>query len=447
MFIIIISIDCNIEKIYNKIEKEKKSERRKSVRKGRRGGFFMEYIEESLRTQVYGEYDAIVVGAGPAGCAAGLSCARGGLKTLIIDRFNCLGGAWTTGFMNPLFDGDNKDGVLKELIDDLNSKGQWGGFWDKSFNYEYMKCLLDDKLSEAGAEILFNTYFSDVIREDKTVKGIIAENRDGRRAYLAKYVIDCTGDGNVAAAAGCDFELGDNGDYTKCQAMTLMFLVGNIPPKYKDGAMIGEQLSAVYEKAGKEIPFTAPYLIPAPNSSFGVVQFTHMYRHNPLSAKEITEATMEGRRQMIDAFEALTKYDEDFKDLDLIASSAVLGIRESRRICGEYTISDENILEGARFDDGVAEAAFSVDIHTEENKGQCCFKVKPYQIPLRSMIPKGYDGLFVACRCISGSQTAMASYRVTGNCAKMGDSLGRRLAYAAKNSLDVREVNVKEALA
>lgn len=407
----------------------------------------MDYIDEKLRTKVYGNYDVVVVGAGPSGCATALSCARGGLKTLIIDRFNCLGGAWTTGFMNPLFDRKNKDGILKELIEELDSKGQWGGFWGASFNYEYMKCLLDEKLLEAGVEVLFNTYFSNVVREGNKVKGIIAENRDGRYAYMAKYVIDCTGDGNVAAAAGCDFEIGADGDYKKCMAMTLMFLVGNIPDKYKDGAMIGKQLETVYEKTGKEIPFTKPFLIPIPDSKFGVVQFTHMYGYNPLSEKEITNATVEGRRQMLEAFEALKKYDEDFKDLELIVSSSVLGVRESRRICGEYTITDEDILSGAEFEDGVAQACFNVDIHTESNKGQHCFKVTPYQIPFRAMIPKNYDGILIAGRCISGTQTAMASYRVTGNCAKMGDSLGRILAYAEKNNIDVREVNVKEALA
>lgn len=403
-------------------------------------------IKENLRIPIYGEYDVIVVGAGPAGCSTALSCARGGLKTLIIDKYNCLGGMWTVGFMNPLFDYKNKDGILKELIEELKSHGQWGGFWNMSFNYEYMKYLLDKKLSEARVEILFNTYFSSVICEKKTVKGIIAENIEGRFAYLAKFVVDCSGDGNVAAAAGCDFEIGDHGDYKKCQAMTLMFLVGNIPHKYRNGQMIYQPLANAYEKLGKELPFTKPFLIPVPNSSFGVIQFTHMYDYNPLSATDITKATIEGRRQMMDAFESLTKYDEDFKDLELIVSSIALGVRESRRICGEYTISDDDILSGARFDDALAEVKFNVDIHTKDNKGQYCFEIKPYQIPLRALIPKAYNGLLVAGRCISGSQNALASYRVTGNCAQMGDSLGKILSYAITNTVDIRKVNVKEAL-
>ena len=381
----------------------------------------MEFICEKLNTPIYGEYDAIVVGAGPAGCGAAITLARKGKKTLLIEKNNCLGGAWTTGFMNPLFDCENKDGLLIELIDALKEKGNWGGFWDKSFNYEYMKHILDQKGEEAGVEILFNTNFSRTLVEDNKVYGVVFENIGGRFAAKAKYVFDCTGDGSVAASAGCPFELGDDGDYTVCQGMTLMFLVGNIPEKYKDGLMIYEKLNAVYKKVGKEIPFKVPYLIPVPNAHFGVVQFTHMYEHDPLSAREIGKATIEGRRQLIEAFELLTAYDEEFKDLELITSAGVLGVRESRRFIGDYRVDTEDILNGSKFPDAVANISFGADLHTKSNKGQHCFKVKPYQIPFRALIPKGFDGIIVAGRCISGSREAMASYRVTGNCCQMGE--------------------------
>ena len=397
-------------------------------------------IKESFETKVYGEYDVIVVGAGPAGCAAAISAARNGMKTLIIDKFNCLGGMWTTGFMNPVFDCENKGGIMKELIDEHKEVNTWGGFWDKSFNYEYMKYFLDVKTKEAGAEVLLNTYFSKAIVENKTVKGIIFENIEGRFAALAKVVIDASGDGNVAASAGCEFMLGEDGDYKKCQAMTLMLLVGNIPEKYKDGLMIFEKFDRVYKKAGKEIPFKMPYLIPVPNSKFGVIQFTHMYDYNPLSAKDITAATEEGRKQILDVFTALKEYDEEFKDLDLIFSSNVLGVRESRRIVGEYIITADDIASGRRFYDGIAEATFNVDIHTKDNKGQKTKHVKPYDIPFRSLIPKGFNGILTAGRCISGEQIAMASYRVTGNCCQMGEAAGKYAAQAIKNNISLREV-------
>ena len=403
---------------------------------------YMETITETLTTPVKGHYDVIVVGCGPAGCGMAIACGRAGLKTLVIEKANCPGGAWTSGFMNPFFDGVGKAGLVGELIGELQDRGQWGGFWNISFHYEHMKHILEQKLTEAGVELLYNTHFSRTLTEGNRITGIVAENIEGRFAAYGKYVVDCTGDGNVSADAGCAFELGEAGDWKECQAMTLMFLVGNIPEKYRDGLMIFEKLDAAYRAAGAEIPFKVPYLIPVPGSHFGVVQFTHMYEYNPLSAAELTKATMEGRQQMIDAFTYLTKYDEEFRELELIASAGVLGVRESRRIIGEYTVSLEDILNGTQFEDAVAHVTFGADLHTKSNKGQKCFGVKPYTIPMRSLIPKGYDGLVVAGRCISGSREAMASYRVTGNCCQMGENAGYIIAEAIRNGVDVRDVRM-----
>lgn len=403
-------------------------------------------IHESLETPIQGYYDAVVVGAGPAGCGAAIALGRSGMKTLILDRYNCLGGAWTTGFMNPLFDFKNKTGIVGELVSELKERNQFGGFGNMSFNYEYMKRILERKMQEANVEVLYNTTYSRTLVEQKRVYGIIAENISGRFAVMAKMIVDCTGDGNVAANAGCSFELGENGDYTACQAMTLMFLVGNIPEKYRNGLMLYEKLGAAYEKAGKQIPFKVPYLIPVPHSHFGVVQFTHMYDYDPLCAKALTEATMEGRAQIIDAFEFLKAYDEEFHDLELITSSAMLGVRESRRIIGEYYMTLDDILNGSRFHDPVARVTFNVDFHTKANKGQKCFNVKPYDIPMRALIPKGYDGIVVAGRCISGSREAMASYRVTGNCAQMGENAGYYIAKAIRDRVDIRDVRLNLVL-
>ena len=399
-------------------------------------------INETLSTPVLGEYDAVVVGAGPAGCGAALALGRSGMKTLLIEKFNCPGGAWTTGFMNPFFDFERKTGIVGELVSELKEIGQFGGFWDKSFHYEYMKLILERKLKEANVEVLYNTTFSRTLVEDKRISGVVAENIGGRFAVLAKYIVDATGDGNVAASAGCPFDLGVDGDFRECQAMTLMFLVGNIPEQYKSGLMIYEKLNAVYKKEGKQIPFKVPYLIPVPNSHFGVVQFTHMYEYDPLNAKALTEATMEGRQQLIDAFEFLTKYDEEFRDLELITSSSVLGVRESRRIIGEYCITGDDILQGARFDDAVAYVTFGADLHTKSNKGQHCFAVRPYHIPMRALLPKDYRGIVVAGRCISGAREAMASYRVTGNCAQMGENAGYYIAEAIKSGRDIRDIKL-----
>jgi len=406
----------------------------------------MNFIRESLETPVMGEYDVIVAGAGPAGCGAAIAAARAGAKTLLIDRANCPGGMWGTGFMNPLFDHKNKGGILAELIAELDAAGQWGGFWGISFHYEYMKHLLDRKLSEAGAEVILNTTVTRTLCDGNTVTGVITENIDGRCAYLSKILIDCTGDGSAAASAGCAYEIGGEAGIADLQAMTLMFLVGNIPPQYRDGLMIGPLLEEAYAAAGKEIPFRRPFLIPVPDSTFGVVQFTHMYGYDPLSAASLSAAAAEGRRQMIEAFALLRTHNEEFRSLELIASAPALGVRESRRIVGEYVITLDDLTEGRKFDDAVADVTFNIDIHNRDGRSQDCRRVKPYQIPLRALIPRGYEGILVAGRCISGTHEAMASYRVTGNCCQMGERAGMVAVYAARHGISPRNVCVRDVI-
>ena len=148
----------------------------------------------------------------------------------------------------------------------------------------------------------------------------------------------------------------------------------------------------------------------------------------------------------MDAFELLTKFDKDFGSLELISSASVLGVRESRRIIGEYYITQEDILSGARFDDAVARVSFGADLHTRSNKAQHCFAVRPYHIPMRALMPKGYSGIVVAGRCISGSREAMASYRVTGNCAQMGENAGYYIAESIKKNVPLSKVRLELAL-
>lgn len=406
----------------------------------------MNVINESLSTPIIGEYDMIITGGGPSGCGVALSAAREGLKVLLIEKSSALGGMWANGFMNPLFDYENKDGIMHEIVCELQSRNQWGGFWDKSFHNEYMKLILDEKMNQAGVTVLYNSLFSRAIVSEGSVRAIIVENIDGRNAYTATYYVDCTGDGNLAASCGCKYDIGVDNDIKQCQGMTLMFLVGNIPPKYQKGLMIGDILDECYRKEKKEAPFHMPYLIPTPNATFGVVQFTHMYDYNPLSQTDVDHAIIEGRRQMIEAMELLKKHSEDFKDLELICSAPALGIRESRRIICDYTLSLDDVTLGSQFDDAICTVTFGIDIHTKSGKTQDCRKVQAYHIPFRSCIPVDFDNLIVAGRCISGTHEAMASYRVTGNCCKMGDSIGKIVAYATKHNVPIRNVDVKRIL-
>lgn len=389
-------------------------------------------------------YDVIVVGAGPSGSAAAIAAGRGGAKTLLIEQEYCLGGMWTSGFMNPLFDHENKTGLLAELIADLKERNAWGGFWDESFIYEYMKVLLEDKCRAAGTDFLFDTKYLGVKQENGRVEGVYVTNIEGITFYPCKIVIDATGDGAVSVDAGASWYIGEGEGYsdTTCQAMTLMFLVAGIPEAYRDGGIIYDAVEEAFRKQGKDrhLNFDRPYIIPVPRSDYAVVQLTHMHRFSPLSAKARTEATKDGRRQLLEVFEALKEYHDDFKNLSLISSAPLLGIRESRRILGEYYLTEEDVINGSRFPDGVCTSTFNCDIHSSDGFHQKCIQGKPFQIPYRSLLPKNTDNLLVVGKTISGSHFAMSSYRVTGNCCAMGEKAGFAAAYAVKNGVPLRQV-------
>ena len=293
-------------------------------------------------------YDVIVVGAGPAGVSAAIVASRNGAKVLLLEQEYCLGGMWTSGFVNPMFDHKNKEGLLAEIKAELEQKNLWGGFWDQSFIYEYMKVLLEEKCIEAGVEFLYDTKYIGAITDGNRVKGVYVTNIEGVIACYAKIVIDASGDGCVAADAGAEWHLGEGESHSHdtCQAMTLMFLVTGIPEKYKKGLIIYDIVESAFKKQGLgyHLNFDKPYLIPLPNCDCAVIQLTHMLGYDPLSAKARTDATVEGRKQMIRVFEALHDFDDDFKNLDLVSSAPLLGIRESRRIIGEYYLTDDDVI-------------------------------------------------------------------------------------------------------
>ena len=405
------------------------------------------YLHESFETKVGGEYDVIVVGGGPAGALAAIAAARQGARTLVVERMLYLGGMWTGGLVNPLFDKREKRGILAELIADHKSLGSWGGFNGESFGYENMKRLLEEKLYAAGGEALYQTQFARLLVEDGRAAAVAVENKEGRTIYSGKVIIDCTGDADVVVSAGLPTLLGRDDDHL-CQAMTLMFTIGNVNFRQRTC----DDLRVLIEDAlrdndtGYRLPYTRPYIIQIPNSNTAVVQLTHMRGYDPTSARELGLAAIEGRRQAYEVVEFLRHNVARFSGIELLETAPLLGVRESRRIIGEYTLTKEDLGAGLRHDDEITTAAFGIDIHNPLDDSQQCYPVKRYGIPYRSLIPKGIEGLLVAGRCISGTSEAMASYRVTGDCAAMGEAAGIAAAIAAGRGIGVREVDAGEII-
>lgn len=400
------------------------------------------YIEESLCTPIVGEYDVIIAGGGPAGIGAAIAAGRNGMKTLLVERYGFLGGIWTAGLVNPFFDTENKGGIVLELVNRLKELNAWGGWEGICFDYEVIKTVLDDMVTRAGVDILFQSVVAGAVVQDKRVKGVFVQNKSGREAYLAQVVIDCTGDGDVSALAGAEFEIGRKEDGL-VQPMTLMFRLGNVSYLQETRDDLYELIAEAVKKNNLEykITYKHPYLLMLPGQNSAVAQMIHIKGLSGINARDLSKAYIQARKEVMEAFGLFKNHIPQFKSITLEQTAAQIGVREARRIMGEYVITLEDIMEGKRFEDGITLCSFPVDIHQPDKDGQDTAFPKPYHVPYRSLVPRSMEGLLVAGRCISGTHEAHASYRVTGNCMAMGEAAGVAASIAVKDHVTLRKVD------
>lgn len=406
--------------------------------------------EAPRRLPVRDDLDVLVCGGGPAGVGAALAAAREGARTMLVERYGLLGGMWTAGLLNPFFEAHGRGWVTAELIDRLAAAGAWRRWkFAHTFDVEVLARTLDAMLRETGVELLCYTLVVDAIVEHGRLRGVIVESKAGREAITARVVIDTTGDGDVAARAGCPYEYGREADGL-VQPMTLMFEIRGVgeweqttAPSLYDA--LTEAIAA--HSLGVELPFGrcgyVPWVIATPAPGVSAVQATHVYRLNPLDPRDLTLGTVETRRQVAELFEAL-RHVPGLEHIELTRTAATIGVRESRRVVGRYRLSLDDLAAGRRFPDAVTRCDFGVDIH-EPAPGAGVpsahgAKMRPYEIPYRALVPLEPDGLLVAGRCISGSHEAHASYRVTGTCMATGQAAGLAAAWAVRDGCAPGEV-------
>ncbi|MBL8994978.1 MAG: FAD-dependent oxidoreductase [Spirochaetia bacterium] len=411
--------------------------------------------EAPRRLSVAKEVDVLVAGGGPAGIAAALAAAKAGAKVLIVERHGMLGGVWTAGLLNPLFDHDRKGFIVSELIERLKKHKAWIP-WVMShcFDVEKMKFVLETWCAELGIEFWYHAQIVDAIVEKGVVRGAVVESKSGREAVIAKVSIDSSGDGDLAARAGAEWEWGREVDGL-AQPMTMMFEIDGLPETF-----LQKNSEWLYDKMVEAIkthrlPYTlpvervnyAPWIVNVPRRGAADVQLTHAYRHKGIDTRELSRATADTRRQANEAVEIL-RHIPEFENVSLSQTAPAMGIREGRRIVGDYRLEMEDLENGSGHDDAVTFCDFGVDIH-EPAPGAGIpsghhRKMKHYEIPLRCLLPAGLEGILTAGRCISGSHEAHASYRVTGTCMGMGQAAGLAAAWAAKDGIFPRKIDGKK---
>jgi hypothetical protein len=407
-----------------------------------------QFSEPAHNLPLVEDADVIVCGAGPAGVAAAITAARAGAKVRVFEWRGCLGGVWTAGLLGYLLDFD-KPGLNQELLERLDERDLRRGTSKGSICYEPegMKLLLEEMFVEEKINFQFHTRVSAAYREGRRLTTIVTESKSGRQAWRAPVFIDTTGDGDLGALAGCDFEFGE-AESCPCQPMSLNALlvckdaealaayIHKSDPSKADG-LAKDAFKAEIQRAGFFPSYSKPTLFQVRDNLL-LVMMNHQYAVPCFDAAKITEATVQARAEMNKIVIGLRKLGGAWEGLQIAATAEQIGVRDGRRIAGRYVVSKEDLIKGVRYEDAVVRPTFPVDVHalTAENNKTAAYhnagvKVKPYDIPLRALIAKDVDGLMMAGRCISGDFIAHASYRVTGNSVAMGEAAGVTAALAA----------------
>ena len=392
--------------------------------------------------------DIIVCGGGPAGVSAAVAAARAGARVRLFEMHGSLGGIWTSGLLTYIFDFDKSPLGLEiiERLDKLNAR-RCASKRDFVYEPEYMKLVCEEMCAEAGVQVQLYTSVATSYRDPtgKNVQTIITESKSGREAWRAKYFIDCTGDGDLAAQSGCGFDMGFtpegfgqpatlNALVVVRDATKMSQFISNDPAMWGPGGHVDSFRAFLkeIERAGMEPSYFNPTLFKV-HENLLLLMINHEYKVRVDDAAAISAATIRARSEILRITSALNQLGGVWEGMRVAATAEQIGHRTCRRIHGRYTLTREDVAAGRKFDDAVTTSRFGVDIHaidfkSNKTKTISSASFKPFQIPLRSLLAKDADNLFMAGRCISGDHIAHASYRVTGSAVAMGEAIGKHAA-------------------
>lgn len=449
--------------------------------------------EPERKINVHTTADVIVCGGGPAGVCAAIAAARCGKKAVLIENYGFLGGAMTVNAVNGIgswyYDLDGRtliSGIAEEIIKNITKAGDRpcdaakvdylmkpvdskpdyknNGNYFFHIHPEYAKKVFDDMVIEAGVELFLHTSAVMPIMDGDSVCGVFIESKSGREAILGKVVIDCSGDGDIAARCGCEYKIGREEDGA-CQPMSMIFGTSKTAapdlwaPKGCGEGCRSELVKNRYEGAVKQARergiikynpndiFCASTQISMYQKDLRLNNFTRVQACSGIDAEELTQAEIMGRKQVHEAIDFMRTYMIDCEDAQLVSTATAIGVRESRRILGEYVLTGDDVINGRAFDDCICRGIYTLDIHNPSEIGKPSVLKdleQPYDIPYRCLVPKTKENLLVAGRCISGDETAMSSYRIMSHCMVMGEAAGTAAALAIDDGVTVRSINVQK---
>lgn len=402
------------------------------------------------------QWDALVVGGGLTGVAAAVAARRQGLEVLLLEKAGFLGGAPGTMLINPFMpysttvDGQRfalSRGFFAELQELLREVGGYQGPGREDIHEEYLKLALDRLVVREGVRVLFHATLCGVEKSGETIVALQAATKAGTLRFTARRYLDCTGDADLAVMAGCPYQLG-RGDGL-CQPMTLCFRIGNVDiPVFRENRQLMQDRYKQLKAEGK-IKNPRENVLVFNTLVDGMLHFntTRVVRHNPVDPLDVTRAEMAAREQMFEIYHFLREQVPGFEHSQLVYSAGEIGVRESRKIVGEYVLTQEDLVACTKFPDRIAAGNYDIDIHNPEGSGTSHYYFAPgtwYTIPYRSLLPLKAGNLLVAGRCISATHEAQASIRILPIVATLGQAAGVAAAVSLRAGVAPREADVAE---
>lgn len=403
------------------------------------------------------DYDVVVVGGGFAGVGAAVSSASCGARTLLIECSGDLGGDITKGIVPQVLDHLGKGGIIRRLYDKMQSTGKtsarFGARYDGDgnriagtiLNLEYVKYYLEGFCTDAGADLLLYSMMAGCELSDGKIKRIAVATECGCICVEAKMFIDATGNGLLAAMAGCEWEIGHPDSSHPQPASSAIYVTGlSADVRSTDNCKEKENMKQLLAKHGIEVSSEGVAMMHSAVDDIWMITFNNQCDVTMSDPLELSRAAVEARAECVEVLDKMTEV-PGFEGADLVQTSSHIGIREGKRIKGLYRLTLDDITEGRRFDDAVCTVKFPVDVHrispddkSSINMGKIAL---PYHVPYRALIPVGCDNLLLAGRCISGDFYAHASYRVAGCVAPMGEAAGFAAATCVKRGVSPCEID------
>lgn len=413
-------------------------------------------VEPQREIPVLAEVDVLVAGGGSAGWAAAVAAARRGAKTLLVEQYGFLGGMMTVGGVGCLCGpytcapGSSRRqivfGLCGEFMRRLEARGAGYKYLHRfQVDHHRAKIVLDELITEAGVRPLYHTFCADVLMEGPRLRGVVVENKAGRQAIVARAVIDATGDGDVAARAGAPYEKGDEDG--QLQGPTYIFDMAGVDVE-RAMAVPPATLRALMEEAARTgewpLPRVSGSYSPLPQPGTVHANMTRVYDTDGTDPQSLTHADIEGRRLAALYAGFLRARVPGFERAHLAGLAPQIGIRETRRIMGEYVLTGDDVLSARKFEDAVCDAAWPIELHDPAGPDTRRTHLQgdaTYQIPFRCLAPLRVEQLFVAGRCLSSTREGNGSARVMAYAMAMGEAAGTAAALSLAAGRTLRGVD------